>query len=479
MFKKPASAVLVLLLICGGLTAQVDFDTLAPNTWVQIPTSGQSPTYGVETHLAFDTSGYAYMVGSCSYGGAAGGTHNNDIFRFNVRTGETAEIFTCGTNPWPGGCQAPQVFDPKRNCVWFGPGWNAACRTSGVLWHPGVAYYSGLYRMQCPSGPIEAIHLDTAIGATYMLMDTANDLLIGVDHNNYRGAKLTLYDINKKTVTTKTAPSPFSAVLTDRFHIPCCFDTKRGLVVMTRWGSDTATALTSVWFYSPKTDQWSSKTPATWPHPANVPLVYEPLMDKYVLFGTARAGLLGIGEWHPELWAYDYDSNTWSQLSRGSCQYDTVQRSKSTWPPPRFYPGSFGFIPKYGVLANWGGSEVGNIPNQKDYGTKQSIWAIKASAAFIGAGSERHHASPKKSLSLSVSPNPFKSRVTFVVSGFSGENAHFLVYDLSGRMIADLPGAADKAGCAEWNASRQPAGIYVVEVRHGAASMTRSVLLVK
>ena len=90
------AALLVLPLVAS---AQPDIDTLSVGKWMKIPTSGTYPGYGVETHLAYDTSGNFYMLGACAYYADAGGTHNNDIFRFQTRTGVTALPWTCGNNP--------------------------------------------------------------------------------------------------------------------------------------------------------------------------------------------------------------------------------------------------------------------------------------------------------------------------------------------------------------------------------------------
>jgi hypothetical protein len=445
---KTVKTILAALLILPFVaSAQPNIDTLSVGKWMKIPTSGTYPGYGVETHLAHDTSGNFYMLGACAYYGDAGGTHNNDIFRFQTRTGVTALPYSCGNNPWPGGCQGGQVFDRNRNCIWFGPGANATCRTNGVVWFPNQAYYGGLYRMWCPSGPLEKIQ-DNALGGGYYLFDPVNDLVIGVAHNNYFGCKLSIYDVNAKTTYTTTSPwNPE----TYTWRIPCCFDTKRGLVVITRW-SNNGSNITDVWLYNTSTRQWSRKTPTgSVPPHVNMPLVYEPVADKYVLIGSTGT---------PFVWAYDPITNAWTNHSGGS------------GPPLRVYPGSFGYCEKTGVIANWGG-----LPTNGggDEGSIQPIWVYKFSEKPTTSVSKQVL---RKEIALSVFPNPFRTSVTLTLPQDLRQGALVRVHDLAGRRVADLTERV-RNGKVIWNAAALPPAVYMVTAEKAGRSYSRKVLLVK
>jgi hypothetical protein len=455
--------------LCLEANAAVDYDTLSPNSWAQVTTLYQFPGWGVETHLAFDTSGYAYMLGSCSYGGYAGGTHNNDIFRFDLKKGLCERLLTCGTNPWPGGCQGGQVYDPTRHCIWFGPASNAACRDN-IKFFPGQAYYSGLYRMNCPTTPIgpqlpsvtvEKIR-DDALSGGYYLYDPGNDLVISLLGG--AGCKLSIYDIQKNSIYTRNAP--FSNY-TSRWRIPCCFDTKRNLAVITRWGDD-ANALTDIWLYDAGADQWTSKTPSNVPPIKNVPLVYEPVADKYVLIGTYPDG---NSDEHPEIWVYDNDANSWTQIPRGSRAYNTSNPALSTWPPLRVYPGSFGYCVKNGVIANWGGLPTSGGGSEN--GTKQQIWSFKLSEK--GTVSEKEKLMTDKPF-ISIAPNPFQAKVAIKIS--SHKDAVTRIFDLSGKLVAvlDKPNAN---GETLWNAYRQSLGVYILSVRVHGKVLTKRLFLVR
>ncbi|MBL8025379.1 MAG: T9SS type A sorting domain-containing protein [Fibrobacteres bacterium] len=431
---------LTLILVLFSYVSSVDFDSLQKDHWMQIPLTGSSPQLSVETHLAFDTSGYIYMLGGCAYWGTAGGTHNNDIYRFNIKTGEAVKLYQCGTNPWNGGCQAAQVYDPSRNCIWFGPGRNAACKTGNVF-YPGLSYYGGLYKMQCPSGPIEKVR-DSAISGMFFVYDEKNDLLIAVSDDRYFGCTLTIYDIKRDSSYVVKAPVPLRTNSTNCWYVPTCFDTKRGLVVVTRWGDYNqvdSTSLKTVWFYNTTTKEWHYKTPAKYPPIFNVPLVYEPNLDKYVLFGSTWAGMSSENEWHPQLWVYDYDSNVWTEKVRGSAKYDTTNRSASTWPPTRFYPGCFGYSPNYKLLVNWGGLWT-DARGNKEGRVPHPIWAYKLGEDATTAV-EKETAESLSNIKLIVSPSPSNNNTSIMVtvSGYDGNNASILIVDVNGRTVLNMP----------------------------------------
>lgn len=90
---------------------------------------------------------------------------------------------------------------------------------------------------------------------------------------------------------------------------------------------------------------------------------------------------------------------------------------------------------------------------------------------------ERKDHSGSLTMALSANPNPFKSRVAFRISGFKGPAPRFQVYDLSGRLIADLPQDGDHAGSTEWDSTNQPAGMYLVVAWIGAFSVAKKIVL--
>lgn len=103
-------------------------------------------------------------------------------------------------------------------------------------------------------------------------------------------------------------------------------------------------------------------------------------------------------------------------------------------------------------------------------GTDAGVFATRP----FGVGTEVPAASPRGPLAVSTVPNPGRGRRTVRVDGLGSEPALVAVYDLLGRRVADL-GAHDATSSGrlevEWDASRLPAGVYVVRVQRGRSTV--------
>jgi len=97
-------------------------------------------------------------------------------------------------------------------------------------------------------------------------------------------------------------------------------------------------------------------------------------------------------------------------------------------------------------------------------------------------------ASPVEFGLTSVYPNPFNSttRISFSVGARHAVPLHLAIYDLSGRMVADLSARIIPAQAGIhleqkviWDASSQPAGLYFVRLQAGGEIQTQKALLLK
>jgi hypothetical protein len=199
----------------------------------------------------------------------------------------------------------------------------------------------------------------------------------------------------------------------------------------------------------------------------NVPLVYDPLADRYVYIGTDEKS----ADEHPEVWAYDYDANTWTQVPRGSRHYDQTTPLNSTWPPCRVYPGSFGFDAKNKVIANWGGLNTSGVSMEN--GGKMPIWTFKFAGGTAGAAGP---APAARNPSLSVSPNPFRTVAGIHFSGLKGYGI-VKIFSVNGREVAAFARSGDAP--IAWNAGSLPAGVYLVELAVRGKTFRSRALLVK
>ena len=74
--------------------------------------------------------------------------------------------------------------------------------------------------------------------------------------------------------------------------------------------------------------------------------------------------------------------------------------------------------------------------------------------------------------------DPGRLLVRITLSGALARGALLRVYDLSGRLVADLT-AGVKSGRAIWNASGFASGVYLLVAEKGALSMKKKVIYSK
>jgi hypothetical protein len=455
----------VLLILCFSAPAlSIDLDTLTARQWARIPLSGTNFTgvpfnFAVDIHLSVDTSGNLYYFGGCVYGGVSGGTHNNDVFRFNIETGGSEHLYKCGTNPWPGGCQGGECYDPKRNCIWFGPGANATCRTNGVVWFPGQAYYGGHYKYQCPDGPMEKVS-DNSIGSQYWRYDPVDDLVlsVGVDGYSYRPC-VHVYDPNTNTFSKYMSPT--SAGYHSAWQAPSCYDSKRNLIALTMWaGTGTYADITDFYFFDPTTKTWSTKSPSPYPNFTDGELAYDQENDKYIYFG---------GHTNPGMWVYDYDFNAWTEIPKSS---------STQWPMHKFKAG-FDYCAYHNVVVSLGGSGDGYDPPPTEQ--PQGLWVYR----FGGGGGTVKEARilAHDGIALKATPNPFRTAVAISwinVRATRRVAPTVSIYNVHGRMVHALSATSDQlsAGIA-WSPSDLPSGVYIAKLNLGNKTYTKRLFLQK
>jgi hypothetical protein len=102
---------------------------------------------------------------------------------------------------------------------------------------------------------------------------------------------------------------------------------------------------------------------------------------------------------------------------------------------------------------------------------------INAEAAASGVARMPAVAGRDVSL-ISASPNPFNLQVAILLSGGLEKGASLKVLDLSGKIAADLTGAA-RDGRATWNGRGLAAGVYLLAAQKGNFIETRRVILAR
>lgn len=100
------------------------------------------------------------------------------------------------------------------------------------------------------------------------------------------------------------------------------------------------------------------------------------------------------------------------------------------------------------------------------------------SALFSGNMVIRAGKRPVSFSSLTILPNPFNPAVTLTLSGSYATDASIKVFDLSGKLVADLSKAVSQ-GRVVWNASGLASGVYVVVGQKGALKLTKKIVYSK
>jgi hypothetical protein len=324
-------------------------------------------------------------------------------------------------------------------------------------------------------------------GCSYLYYDEVNDQLVGATALGLAIRKLQTGD------TDQVAYPP--NLISNGYEIPSCLDTKRGLFIMSQWGScwcgseknpsDPGPILNTVWCYNLSTKAWQTKAPAVTPGTNfGSEMSYDVKADKCVYFGSGR---LGYGL--PELWLYDYDSNTWTKVDRGARTFNSANPSASTWPALRFKHG-WTYSEKLDVHVNWGGynyfaTEAGITldPAVIDFNNNadQPLWMYR-----IGSSSSTSEASESagKNISISVSPNPLKVNSNIVFNLPEAGSISLEVFDINGRLVNTLKKGFLKSGHHRvvWNATDKfnrtvTGGMYVIKLSDGKSVLTAKAIL--
>jgi hypothetical protein len=125
---------------------------------------------------------------------------------------------------------------------------------------------------------------------------------------------------------------------------------------------------------------------------------------------------------------------------------------------------------------------------EKDYAAESRnvgktlyFYAIPDSAAnrnVTVVSNEARAGRPQPGFSLTASPNPSASAVTLAFSGNAGQGTMVRIFDLSGRLVADLSGN-EKAGKAVWKAGNAAPGLYVAVARRGRHIASARIVLAR
>jgi N-acetylneuraminic acid mutarotase len=132
---------------------------------------------------------------------------------------------------------------------------------------------------------------------------------VNCDASGFCGVETWIYDIATNTFEN-VAPAVQPSL---RWGYRIAYDTQSKRAILFG-GSDgyTGETLNDTWVYNFETNAWTEMQPATSPPPHHfAAMTYHPLADRVILFGGYN---IQADEYLNDTWAYDYNSNTWTDL---------------------------------------------------------------------------------------------------------------------------------------------------------------------
>jgi hypothetical protein len=124
-------------------------------------------------------------------------------------------------------------------------------------------------------------------------------------------------------------------------------------------------------------------------------------------------------------------------------------------------------------------SSPGRLVGEKLNVTTAQILDFYADSGTVGV---ENRSSLAAGMEMNVSPNPFKTAVSFELSAARKEKIKDMyIYTVSGKCVARLTAHCSPLTTSyTWNASAMPAGVYVARLQVGGATvLTRQLLLMK
>jgi hypothetical protein len=80
-----------------------------------------------------------------------------------------------------------------------------------------------------------------------------------------------------------------------------------------------------------------------------------------------------------------------------------------------------------------------------------------------------------ENVSVTASPNPFSSSTLLTLQAAKGASVH--IFNLQGKMVADLSRSFDATGSAYWDSGKFPSGLYLLKIMVGNRELTQKLIL--
>ena len=294
--------VFVLMLLVVPVLSGFNFSTgqstkkAKARTWVNMNLE-TNPGIKICQGMTYDSESDKIIM----FGGFDGKVMCDETWTYDYNT-NTWENRTPPASP-PGRCGVTLIYDAKRDiCLMFG-GINTAQKTYSDTWK--YDYNTNTWTNLNPKNS------PSARAKGYLAYDSESDQLVyfgGYGDNKVLLAETWTYSYSENTWTNRTSGTQPSA--RQRCHM--YYDSKSDRIIMFGGWLGGDEVLDDTWAYDCNTYTWTKMQPAASPHArARNGFVYIPEWD--FLFCTHGFG--GTDGDLNDTWTYDYDTNTWTELT--------------------------------------------------------------------------------------------------------------------------------------------------------------------
>jgi len=192
-----------------------------------------------------------------------------------------------------------------NDATYRGPGAGLAVGNNGAIFKFGNPEVYENPNPQALGPPLEHFSMD---------FDTYNQktVMFGGSYTGNRANCLDMTWVYDSLTNEWTDMNP-SNPPTERFKHDMCYDSKHGVFIMFGGRNGVSDYMGLTWEYNLTTNTWTNRNPqGQTPSPRmSNKMVYDPINDKTLMFGGS------VGTYVNSVWAYDYESNTWTNMNPG------------------------------------------------------------------------------------------------------------------------------------------------------------------
>jgi hypothetical protein len=220
--------------------------------------------------------------------------------------------------------------------------------------------------------------------------------------------------------------------------------------------------------YMNKESSWWKYSSAnqTWTQWTGVPSIM------HFAYDTQNKVLVGLNSSSVALWAHDFSTGQWTQLSPEGTKPASISFTVEEAGPLFHYDPVHNVFIYFRVGSLRAGQFVGGEPYN------QEIWAFRyGSGSQVEQGAENL----RSMVALRVFPNPFTktARISIQISNGKLHYSKLGIYDIKGKLVMDFITNDFGNTAFNWKPDNLPCGIYVLKLKTGDKVLKKRLILLR